>query len=335
MPGILRVRGTIEIDQFWPHGESDADTTKIKVNVDENAFAFAANGTTFKTTKAFFGAFVRGASKKAMIDNKGRITVRLQGVDAPELHYRAAALRKGASISDAKRTKFNTLNKVERRQYWAESATVALARKLSNFGTSSIKCQVISLVDHPFEVIDTYGRFVANIRVGPSFKTDINVWLVQEGWVYPTYYSSMTVEEIKTLEAAAMKGKAKKRAWKDYSKAVNTFDKKLVYRAHGPLAAAKDRGPVLMPKLYRRQVSFRMQKAAGVVSGSFAAFLASSPDRCFLTDDFVEQSVHTAPMRSLHEFVKGTKFTLDPNDMVFREKFSTLVNAAGKVIQDF
>ncbi len=139
------------------------------------------------------------------------------------------------------------------------------------------------------------------------------MWLASEGWVYPTYYSSMTVEEIAALDAAANKGKTKNRTWKDYSTAINKFDKKLVYRKHGPIDAANDKGPVLMPK---------MLPAAGVVSDAerrpasaleqFAAFLGKSPDRCFLTKEFVAaDGPHGAEPRALHDFIKSTKFTLD------------------------
>ena len=38
--------------------------------------------------------------------------------------------------------------------------------KLANFGRDRIECEVVSLVDHPHELVDTYGRVVANIRVG-------------------------------------------------------------------------------------------------------------------------------------------------------------------------
>lgn len=335
MPGVLRVKGTIDLAQFWPDGESDADTTKIKVKVGANSFSFAADGKTFKTTKAYFGAVVRGTSSDPVIDKQGRITVRLQGIDAPELHYRAAALKQSSGVSKAKRKKFNELNKTPRRQYWAETATVALCKKLKTFGSGTIKCEMRSLVDRPAEVIDTYGRFVGNIYAGPQFATDINVWLATQGWVYPTYYSSMTVEEIDALDAAAKKGKAKKRTWKSYSKAVNKFDKKLVYRKHGPIDAAKDKGPVLMPKLYRRQVSYQMQKGAGISVGNFAAFLSKSPDRCFLTKEFVEQSVHTAEPRALHEFIKVNKFTLEPQELVFKEKFSDLRTKSGAKITQF
>jgi endonuclease YncB( thermonuclease family) len=336
MAGVLRVKGTIDLAQFWPDGESDADTTKIKVEVGANSFSFAADGKTFKKTQVYFGAVVRGTSSDPVIDKQGRITVRLQGIDAPELHYRAGALKQSSGVWKAKRKKFNELNKTSRRQFWAETATVALCKKLKTFGNNgTLKCEMRSLIDKPAEVIDTYGRFVGNIFVGAGFKTDINVWLATEGWVYPTYYSSMSVEEIAALDAAAKKGKTKKRTWKNYSKAVNKFDKKLVFRKHGPIDAAKDKGPVLMPKIYRRQVSYQMQKGAGISVGTFAEFLGKSPDRCFLTKEFVEQTIHTAEPRSLHDFIKATKFTLEPQELVFKEKFSDLRRPNGSKITDF
>lgn len=334
MPGILRVKGTIDLDQFWPDGEADADTSKVKVTVDGSSFAFASDGKNFKKTDAYLDAFARGASSKKVIDNQNRITVRLQGIDAPELHYRAAPLKKSSKVSDAKRKKFNKENAHQRRQYWAETATIALAKKLIEYG-EPVDCQVISLIDRPFEVIDTYGRFVGSICVGQGFKTNINLWLSEQGWAYPTFYSSMLREEIEAYLSTLAKAKAKGRIWKDYSTDASKFDSKLLYRPNGPAAAANDRGPVLMPKLFRRQVAYRMQKKAGVFSGSFTDYLKVNPDPCYVTKDFLEQGLHTAPQRALHEFMKGNKFTLKPNEIVFREKFADMVDKNGKKIDTF
>lgn len=334
MPGILRVRGTIDLAQFWPDGEADADTSKIKVDVAADSFVFAEDGKTFKKTKVYFGAFARGASNKEVIDSQNRITVRLQGIDAPELHYRAAALKTSSKVSAAKREKFNLENKPSRRQYWAETATVALAKKLAGYG-DPVKCEMISLIDRPFEVIDTYGRFVGNICIGPKFKTDINLWLSEQGWAYPTFYSSMEPEEIEAFLAAMKKAQSKGRVWKDYSTNAAKFDAKLLYRPNGPVQASKDKGEVLMPKVFRRQLSYRLQKKVGVVSGSFADYLKANNDPCFRTDEFLKQGADTAPVRALHDFIKGSKFLIKPHEVVFREKFSSLVNKNGKKLEKF
>lgn len=334
MTGILRIRGTIDLDQFWPDGESDADTSKVKVTVGNDSFAFAADGKTYKKTSAYADAKVVGASSKEVIDKQGRITVRLQGIDAPELHYRAGPLKKNTGVSDAKRKKFNEENKTPRRQYWAETATVALAKKLSSFG-STVKCEVMSFIDKPFEVIDTYGRFVGDIRVGSGYNTDINLWLAEEGWAFPTFYSSMKEEEIQSYLKILPKAQKQGRIWKDYSLDTAKFDSKLVFRPKGPAQPAKDRGKVLMPKIFRRQLAYRMQKKAGVITGTFAEYLKANPDDCFATADFLKKSIHSAERRKLSDFMKGNKFTVKPHEIVFREKFSSLVNKNGKKIEKF
>jgi endonuclease YncB( thermonuclease family) len=334
MPGVLRVRGTIDLEQFWPDGDSDADTSKIKVTVGEDSFSFAADGKTFKPTRAFFGAFARGASSKAVIDKQNRITVRLQGIDAPELHYRAAPLKKSTGVSEAKRKAFNLENKPQRRQYWAETATVALAQKLLDY-PHPVDCRVVSLVDRPYEVIDTYGRFVGNICVGDGFKTDINLWLSEQGWAYPTFYSSMEPEEIKAYLDTLPKAKAKGRIWKDYSTDTAKFDPKLVFRPHGPAQPSKDKGKLLMPKVFRRQLAYRVQRKVKVFSGSFADYLKKNKDDCCKTDEFLAQGVNTAPIYQLADFMKGNRFTVKPHEVVFREKFSSLVDENGDRIEEF
>src|SRR5919109_587443 len=100
--GLLRVNGTIEVAQFWPRGTSDADTAVIIVGVSAaNAFQFQQTpGGKFKTTHAFEGALVHGKQgAKAPIDSQGRIRVRLQGIDAPELHYQPSPLGKSLKAS--------------------------------------------------------------------------------------------------------------------------------------------------------------------------------------------------------------------------------------------
>ncbi len=86
--GLLEVEGTIDVSQFWPEGRSDADTTKVVVNVAPDAIRFRKNDTSqFQPTHVFDNARVKGRTATAPIKN-GKL-IRLQGVDAPELHYQA------------------------------------------------------------------------------------------------------------------------------------------------------------------------------------------------------------------------------------------------------
>ncbi len=63
--GLLKVKGTIDLSQFWPNGESDADTTKVIVQTDQKAFTFRAHpGIPSKVTHVFENATVMGKVKK-------------------------------------------------------------------------------------------------------------------------------------------------------------------------------------------------------------------------------------------------------------------------------
>jgi hypothetical protein len=68
---------------------------------------------------------VRGRVTKDIIDKKDRVTIRLQGVDAPELHYMPQAAKKAKQQTATKRKVFLEWNH-KYRQHFAESATVAL-----------------------------------------------------------------------------------------------------------------------------------------------------------------------------------------------------------------
>ena len=340
--GTLRIYGTIDLVQFWPDGSSDADTTKIKLVVNQQSFDYKKEGTAkFSGTKAFYGATSKGQVSKEVITTSKKtglqtITVRLQGIDAPELHYRAAPLKKSTTITDAKRKKYNEKNE-ERRQPLAESSTVALAKHLKQYADSKgqIKAVFETTVNEPAEAIDTYGRFVGNIRIGSH---DVNTWLVENGWGHPAFYTSMSNEEIAAFMSAWKKGKKKaNRPGKLLSKDATAFDWNLVYREpkkDDPISftMGEDKGKVLMPKIFRRQVAWMVAKEVKVISGSttFKAYLKKKPDQLVLLNDFLQNGVNSAKVFSLDEFVDtADKVLKNPEELVFKEKAGTLVNANG------
>jgi endonuclease YncB( thermonuclease family) len=336
MARLLKIEGRIETVQFWPGGSSDADTTKIQLSVEPGAFSFDFDGAGFRRTDAFEGAEARGTGRKKVISAARKVTVRLQGIDAPELHYRAGALKQSPDISAAERAEFNRLNKHERRQFLGETATVALAEFLASIGQGSVPCQFFSFVDKPGDAIDTYGRFVGNIMVGQGFQTDLNLWLTEQGWVYPTFYSSMDDAEIQLFLDAMAKGKAKGRVWANYNRDTRKFDPDLVYRDEGAaIDAAADVGPVLMPKLFRRLLAFNFEKGAGIRAGSFKAYLKERRDECFALDDFLVQGPNAAELTTLDRFMTGARFRPEPHELVFREKPSSLFDANGVRITAF
>jgi endonuclease YncB( thermonuclease family) len=189
--GRLRARGTLELSQFWPTGDSDADTANIKITLDLSpSFVFRPEAGVETVTNVFQDAHIKGEKgtlKPVLGKNRDKLKVRLQGVDAPELHY----------LPRVKRAK-------NFRQRLAESAVFALREKLLLLanGASSLRADAITFVDQPNDAFDMFGRYVGNVTVyADGFALDLNQWLLEHGWAVPGLYNSMTQREINVARA--------------------------------------------------------------------------------------------------------------------------------------
>lgn len=306
---LLKLSGTIDTAQFWPHGESDADT--VKVSIAGQASPWKYNN---KTTRAFDGAIVHGKVRKPVADKQNRVTIRLQGIDAPELHYPPKNYR----------------------QPLGESATVALGKLAASIGKQIVPCQVTTQVEKPNDVFDTYGRMVGDVWLTIKGKAaNINHWLAKQGWAFPTFYTSMTSDEInQIIELSEAARKSKKNIWRQYSSKIGPLDTTLLFRKNGQPGA--DKGPVVLPKLFRRLCGWQVAKAKGDSNATtLKAFLdeAKPPDLFYSTKDILEHSIHSATQERLSSVVgSGDVLQLLPKDMTFSEKTSTLVGPDGKKI---
>ena len=337
--GLLQVTGKIDLKQFWPNGESDADTTKVIVEIEKDAFKFQPSpDQPFTVTQVFEDAKVIGASAKQAIDKKGRISVRLQGIDAPELHYSPTPISRKKKVTEEQRNRFKELNE-DYRQYLGETATVELHNFLSQSGNDSIPCLVTSVVSEPNEVFDTYARFVGDLVVQiDGNEVNVNRWLLQEGWAFPTFYSSMASEEIQGFINASKQGREKKKsAWSQLQDNIGKLNQKLIYRGKGASPdPAKDRGPLILPKLFRRLCTWTIYRKVGIETSTFQRYLADGRDACFLTEEFLEQGSTASTTYFLNEFIKTKgKIDFQPEDLVFSEKPSKLVDSDGKIITDW
>lgn len=332
--GTLKIVGQIELKQFWPEGLSDADTSSILVSVDQDSFFYRKdNQSAYRKTKIFYDASVVGKSKAKLVKNN-KIKVRFQGVDAPELHYKATPLQSSPEVTPSIRKVYNKKNK-EFRQNLSESAAFALRKFLRSINTTIVNCEVLSYnVENPREVVDTYGRFVANVNVKKKNKTyDLNVWLAKEGWVFPTFYTSMSPGEMDELLKAAKKGKKKNRVWKYLRTDTGKFRYTQQFRKNiTEFTLGEDNGVLVMPKIFRRQVCYEMQKKVGLFTGKIAEFLTKSKDPFYKLNDFIEEGFE-AKLYYLDEFFKGKKFQLSPEALVFREKYSNVVDEDGNEIE--
>ena len=335
--GLLEVSGSIQLDQFWPVGTSDADTTKILVHVDEKSFRFRrAEGATFQTTHAFENALVIGKrGRRPAIREGGVVVIRLQGIDAPELHYRPASARRPKDRTPRQAELYVAWN-YEYRQPLAESGTIALRALLADVGANPAPCIVRTAVDTPNQVFDTYGRFVGDVHVAlGSTWISVNEWLVANGWAVPALYSSMAPEEIRSLLAAAAASMRDRRGvWKKLGASCARFDWDRRYRGKGAAPdASADTGSILVPKLFRRQSAWAVNRRAEMVEGTFASYLAARPEGCYVTEQFLEQGIESSTHRRLDEFVTSEgNVTMLPGDVVFQEDPSLVRGADGEEV---
>jgi endonuclease YncB( thermonuclease family) len=294
----------IDLKQFWPDGESDGDTTHVVVE----SFTFEG-----KKTDAFDGAVIHGRGKPKAVVHKDAITVRWQGIDAPELHY-------NPTVKDGHNKNF--------RQPYGESVTVALAKKLAGLAkhSTTLECRVETRVSKPNDVFDMYGRFIGTIFVG---DLSMNTWMVENGLAFPTFYASMESDEIEELQAATARARGDRLGiWGGYTSYLE-FDPDMVFAKKGD-AGTNDAGEVLMPKIFRRLAS---AYATNETTSGFPEFLAKAkPDWCWETDDFLAQGISAAEPHKLTDFITETRFTMDPGDLVFREGPSKIYDADGRPI---
>ena len=303
--GLLEVSGTIDLNQFWPIGESDADTVKVLLS-GPDAFTFRSDfDSESRVTHAFEGAVVKGKTSTPAI-KAGHVTIRLQGIDAPELHYRPIApVINKIRPTPEQRSAFNKVNK-NFRQKFGETATAELKNHLGKAGNSPLHCVIRTAVDHPKDVFDTFGRLIGDVIITESGKEfNANLWLCEHGWAFPTFYSSMSREEIERLTALSEKAhKSHAGIWRFVSADLTEFDSSLVFRDHGIPDAAADAGHVILPKLFRRRSTFSGALAAKMVSGNFKNYLQTEPDRIFQElHDFLAAGRTKAKKRHLDEFV--------------------------------
>jgi endonuclease YncB( thermonuclease family) len=331
--GLLEVDATLDLGQFWPDGESDADTTKVVVR--PLAFRFRQHaGAPFKVTHVFDGAKVRGKSgTKPVLDAKGRMTVRLEGIDAPELHYTPQAVLKKAERTAQQHALYLRWN-LKYRQHLAETATTALADLLGGGGVNPMPCRVTTAVDKPNDVCDTYARFVGYLKVDVGGQeVVVNDWLTRLGWTFPAFYSSMLEHEIVSLRAAGRQGRQAGGVWAELTASTRPFDFRLVYRGKGAAPdPAGDVGPVLFPKLFRRRSEHAVNRRAKMITAGFRTFLRTKQsDFCFDTDEFLDQGPSASTPVHLADLIDGHgDFTRDPDEVVFQEAPSTLVTPGGK-----
>ena len=362
--GTLTIDGTVHLSQFWPTGKSDADTAKLIVGINPASFKF--NG---KATNIYFEASAKGKDIKKVV-SRGKITLRLQGIDAPELHYKmygplGMALRVNLpphfrKLTDAEFNKFKKANTPEYRQAFSETATVKLGNWLSTADTlktvgskKTIDCKFISKnIKIPSDAVDTYGRFVGDVNIKVDGKwQNVNHWVLENGWAFVSLYNSMLIPEMKKYIKAAETGR--KKIQRDiYTQflpqkipTLINFDMQFRPPKTKPVVE-KENGKVLNPKLFRRLTAYSIFKKAGInVGNTFLDYMNTKEDKgLYLRKDFFiaanhepdkQESLKVQFHKTIASFINNNFFSLRPEEMVFIEDDSELVDKNNKPINGF
>lgn len=324
--GLLIINGTLSVNQFWPKGRSDADTATVDL-ATKDPFVFVTDAGQRAPTHAFdnaesVGKFGRKPVTKSTAGGASKVTIRFQGLDAPELHYQPQL--KGAHPF---------------RQSMGESCADALHSFLAGFGQAEIQCEVLTRVSKPGDVCDVFGRIVGNIvLIVGGARIDINHWLVREGWALPGFYNSMLKSEILALLADHETAKSNKRGL--FSKQIVTtklaaFDP-LRRERKGPesFKPFSDKGAVNFPKFFRRQAEHHVRIENGEnVPADLVGFIKTRPtDLALGRADFLKLKPPTTGNAAkkkfalLATFLGTNKFPTGP-ELVYFENDSKLVQA--------
>lgn len=333
MPGQFRVTAKLQIAQFWPEGKSDADTATVQIDPSGAGLEFREHSSLpWRPQPALMKSKVKGRQgTDSVVRSQNKLSIRLQGIDAPELHFRPTlpGRRDAPEITDAQRTEFKNWNE-DYRQPLGESATQALHAELSTLGTPDIEVHVFSYVDEPNDLFDVYGRLVGNVVVA-STGLDLNVWLLENGWVFPAYYNSMSPDEINTLNSAWDRGwQIPGRLWDQFDYQIPNFDPSRIFRS---APGASDGGIATVPKIFRRQALWFAMKKSRILSGSLVSYLRANPESVQLTPDFLSLGGTAAPWYKLSDFILSNgELNFDPEMLIFQESSSTLLDDNGNRI---
>ncbi len=275
--GILRIKGTIKLEQFWPKGDSDSNGSTVEIALEGATVEFdkTDTGKSYKATTYY-------QKKKLKVNNQvtsvvrrggkgGKIIARLQGADAPELRYPAAPA------------------KLSYRQRWAESAALALRDFLTdldydNNGNVACEFRSANLKDEA-DVIDVYGRFVGDVYVVNRMGNEksLSQWVLENGWALPVLYESLDAKEVKLVLEAAGKGARKRNTlWDNITTDASnrSFDKTLSYRKKisGSPKLGADAGALVHPKVFRLQATLALNNQKNGTSTSLKGYLAKADE---------------------------------------------------------
>ena len=146
-----------------------------------------------------------------------------------------------------------------------------------------VPCQITTRINVPNDAFDMFGRLIGDIsfRIGGKIVS-ISHLAAQHGWALPAYYNSMNPDEILTLQALFEEARKNKRGiWPHFDRIVGQLNL-LKFRKAGAFDRKEqlaDRGPFVVPKIFRRQLRYSVLQQNNLAQKTFRDYLAGKPLR--------------------------------------------------------
>lgn len=216
--GFVEIAGKVDVFQYWPHGISDVDT--VRFAPDLASATYFTDSTSVKVG-AFFekgGTFQPDDNKpgeekfRGILRRSGgtSLSVRLQGIDAPETHY-APNFREGMFGGDYAKwiAKHISRQKSYRQPYGKLCTDLFAAGIPSKLGVSApsggtptvlVEAKLKILADGINGAVDVFGRVVGYVTlIGNGEEVVLNDHALSQGFAFCSFYGSMSIAEIKRL----------------------------------------------------------------------------------------------------------------------------------------
>jgi endonuclease YncB( thermonuclease family) len=258
-----------------------------------------------------FGQLKNNSRIRLSKDNS--VQLRFEAIDAPELHYLGAAQPMGSESRDA----LLKLMGFKDPQYRTDGATVTSASVQTVRGAILSNAAEVNGRPISYGLLEKDAKGLTDgTRVGVTnaiLQKTLNAKQLLSGMAYLTVYSSTPETHRSFLRALTLKARATKLG-------VWARDASANFKLTGKESVG-ERGALILPKLFRRAVSYLNAKAKNPSLGSIKDWMISSQTSGAPEDDLVKINLQTVRLSSLLTVAGNqVKFAVDTTDLVFVEK---------------
>lgn len=356
--GLVEIAGKVDVFQYWPHGPSDVDTLRFKP--DLASAQYVTNGTSVNVGAFFerggifqpddnnpgeerFRSIVRTAGGKSL-------SVRLQGIDAPETHY-APNFREGMFDGDyAEWIAKHIARQKSYRQPYGKLCTDFFAtgvRALLGIGPYNattpevlVDAEVKILADGINGAVDVYGRVIGYVTlIGNGQEIVLNDYALSHGFAFCSFYGTMAIDEMKRLADIFANhgtgGTQKSHLRSNLSRQLRDFEPDL-WTTKSMRDTDRDdngtdtfRSKCFDPKLFRRCIDWVGRREALSDMTTLLDYMRLNDEEIVLLSDFIAAAgdwnkARKFTMGSL--IAKNGEFSYKPGEVIFESRPVAIVN---------